>query len=203
MRVAADPTVRQDAPGAGPAPRLGALLGANVLYVFCLNVPEIAVPLVLVEQLHASPTWAAAVFVANTVLVVTLQVPVTTWSARWSRGTVMAASGVVLALGYLGFLFATGLGPAAVALVSVPFTLGEILYAGSSTALVTALAPPAPAGPRAGPLPTLHRLRPGRLPRRDHRPGGPRPRRPLGHPGRRHGRSLGRRLARTPPRVAA
>ncbi|MGW2399706.1 MFS transporter [Kitasatospora sp. NPDC001664] len=143
VRVAADPTVRQDAPGAGPAPRLGALLGANVLYVFCLNVPEIAVPLVLVEQLHASPTWAAAVFVANTVLVVTLQVPVTTWSARWSRGTVMAASGVVLALGYLGFLFATGLGPAAVALVSVPFTLGEILYAGSSTALVTALAPPA------------------------------------------------------------
>ncbi|MER5866207.1 MFS transporter [Kitasatospora sp. NPDC002040] len=142
VRVAAGPTVRQG-PDAGPPPRLGTLLAANVLYVFCLNVPEIAVPLVLVNELHASPSWAAAVFVANTVLVVTLQVPVTTWAARWSRGTVLAGSGAVLAVGYLGFLFATGFGPAAVALVSVPFTLGEILYAGSSTALVTALAPAA------------------------------------------------------------
>ncbi|GAA1185561.1 MFS family permease [Kitasatospora gansuensis] len=142
VRVAADPTRRQSADD-GPTPGMGVLLLANVLYVFCLNVPEIAVPLVLVTQLHASPVWAAAVFVANTVLVVALQVPLTTWTARWSRGTVLAASGVVLAVSYLGFLFATGLGPAAVALVSVACTLGEILYAGSSTALVTALAPPA------------------------------------------------------------
>ncbi|MFJ8045477.1 MFS transporter [Kitasatospora sp. NPDC096147] len=142
VRVSADPTVRQAA-DAGPAPRMGALLGANVLYAFCLNVPEIAVPLVLVTELDASPAWAAAVFVTNTVLVVAFQVPVTTWTARWSRGTVLVASGVVLAVGYLGFLFATDLGPAAVLLVSVPFTFGEILYAGSSTALVTALAPPA------------------------------------------------------------
>lgn len=141
VRIAADPTHRQAA-DAGPAPRMGSLLLANVVYVFCLNVPEIAVPLVLVTQLHASPVWAAVVFVANTVLVVALQVPVTTWTARWSRGTVLAASGVVLAASYLGFLFAAEFGPAAVALVSVPCTLGEILYAGSATALVTALAPP-------------------------------------------------------------
>ena len=54
-----------------------ALLAANVVYVFCLNVPEIAVPLVLVTQLHASPVWSAGIFVANTVLVVAFQVPVT------------------------------------------------------------------------------------------------------------------------------
>ncbi|MFI7687745.1 MFS transporter [Nonomuraea sp. NPDC049655] len=129
----------------GPAPRMRALLAANVVYVFCLNVPEIAVPLVLVTQMHASPVWPAAVFVANTVLVVTLQVPVTVLLSRFSRRTVLAFAGVVLAASYLGFLAATSLGPGwgvpAVAVVSVVCTIGEIVYAGSATALVTALAP--------------------------------------------------------------
>jgi MFS family permease len=129
----------------GPAPRMRALLGANVIYVFCLNVPEIALPLILVTQLHASPMWSAAIFVANTVLVVTLQVPVTVLLSRFSRRTVLALSGVVIAVSYLGFLAATALGHGwaapAVAAVSVVCTIGEIIYAGSATALVTAIAP--------------------------------------------------------------
>ncbi|MGW6910087.1 MFS transporter [Streptomyces sp. NPDC054940] len=128
-----------------PAPRMRALLAANVVYVFCLNVPEIALPLILVTQLHASPVWSAAIFVANTVLVVTLQVPVTVLMSRYPRRTVLALAGVVLAVSYLGFLAATSLGQGwgapAVAAVSVVCTLGEIIYAGSATALVTALAP--------------------------------------------------------------
>ncbi|MEV4671566.1 MFS transporter [Actinomadura sp. NPDC049382] len=128
-----------------PAPRMRALLAANVVYVFCLNVPEIAVPLVLVTQLHASPVWAAAIFVANTVLVVTLQVPVTVLMSRLPRRTVLALAGVVLAASYLGFLAVTSPGHVwsapAVAAVSVACTLGEIIYAGSATALVTALVP--------------------------------------------------------------
>jgi MFS family permease len=128
-----------------PAPRMRALLAANVIYVFCLNLFEIALPLVLVTQLHASPVWPAAIFVANTVLVVTLQVPVTVLMSRFSRRTVLALAGVVLAASYLGFLAATSLGhrwgPPAVAAVSVVCTLGEIIYAGSATALVTALTP--------------------------------------------------------------
>ncbi|MEU6480964.1 MFS transporter [Streptomyces sp. NPDC047017] len=129
----------------GPAPRTRVLLAANVVYVFCLNVPEIALPLVLVTQLHACPVWSAAVFVANTVLVVTLQIPVTVLMSRFSRRTVLALAGVVLAGSYLGFLAATSLGGGwsapAVATVSVVCTIGEIIYAGSATALVTALAP--------------------------------------------------------------
>jgi MFS family permease len=139
-----DAAAAEDADDA-PAPRMRALLAANVVYVFCLNVPEIALPLVLSTQLHASPVWPAAVFVANTALVVTLQVPVTVLMARFSRRTVLALSGVVLAASYLGFLAATSLGHGwavpAVALVSVVCTIGEIIYAGSATALVTALAP--------------------------------------------------------------
>ncbi|GLW71537.1 hypothetical protein Kpho02_38360 [Kitasatospora phosalacinea] len=145
VRVTAGRTERAPgaAPGDGGTRRLRAVLLANAVYVFCLNVPEVAVPLVLVTVLHASPAWPAAVFVANTVLVVTLQVPVTAWAAaRWPRAGVLARAGAVLAASYLAFLPATALGPLAVALVTVPCTLGEILYAGSATPLVTALAPP-------------------------------------------------------------
>ncbi|MFF6959880.1 MFS transporter [Streptomyces sp. NPDC008317] len=146
VRLRADPAAALAEGGdSGPAPRMRALLAANVVYVFCLNVPEIALPLVLVTQLHASPVWSAAVFVANTVLVVTLQVPVTVLMSRFSRRSVLALAGVVLTASYLGFLAATelrhGWGAPAVATVSVVCTLGEIIYAGSATALVTALAP--------------------------------------------------------------
>ncbi|WP_405538036.1 hypothetical protein [Streptomyces sp. NBC_00075] len=69
-------------------------------------------------------------------LVVTLQVPVT---------VLLAGSGVVLAVSYVGFLAATspghGWAAPAVAVVSVLCTIGEIIYAGSATALVTAMAP--------------------------------------------------------------
>ncbi|WP_051696536.1 MFS transporter [Streptomyces sp. NRRL S-244] len=147
VHLHADPSATRIENRAGePAPRMRALLAANVVYVFCLNVPEIALPLVLVTQLHASPMWSAAIFVANTVLVVTLQVPVTVLMSRFSRRTVLALAGVVLTASYLGFLAATSLGPGwgapAVAAVSVVCTVGEIIYAGSATALVTALAPP-------------------------------------------------------------
>ncbi|MEV0744383.1 MFS transporter [Streptomyces sp. NPDC050273] len=139
--AAATPEERDDV----PPPRMRVLLTANVIYVFCLNVPEIALPLVLVTQLHASPMWSAAIFVANTVLVVTLQVPVTVLMSRFPRRCVLALSGVVLAASYLGFLAATSLGlgwsAPAVAAVSVVCTIGEIIYAGSAVALVTALAP--------------------------------------------------------------
>lgn len=127
------------------APRMGALLGANVVYAFCLNVPEIALPLVLTAYLHASPVWSAAIFVANTVLVVALQVPVTVLLSRISRRTALATGGVVLTVSYLGFLAATLLGSGwaapAIAAVSVVCTIGEIIYAGSATAFVLALAP--------------------------------------------------------------
>lgn len=53
-----------------------------MIYVFRLNVPEIALPLIVVKMLHASPAWAAGIFVTNTALVVAFQVLVTVWLAR-------------------------------------------------------------------------------------------------------------------------
>ena len=151
VHVSADPAALASASASdveddGPGPRMGPLLAANVIYVFCLNVPEIALPLVLVTQLHASPAWSAGIFVTNTVLVVALQVAVTTWMARFSRRTALTVAGIILAASYLGFLAATPLGGGwaapAIAAVSVLCTLGEIVYAGSATPLVAAIAPP-------------------------------------------------------------
>jgi MFS family permease len=149
VRVRADRpagAAQDAASGAGVVvPRMGRLLAANVIFVFCLSVPEVALPLVLVTELHAAAVWASAVFVANTVLVVALQVPVTVWMARFSRSTALAVSGVVIAASYLGFFGAVTLGHGwaapAIAVVSVLSTLGEIIYAGSATALVAAMAP--------------------------------------------------------------
>jgi MFS family permease len=146
VKIRADPSAASagNTP-AGPAPRMRTLLIANVVYVFCLNIPEIALPLILVTHVDASPMWSAAIFVANTVLVVTLQVPVTILMSRYSRRSALVLAGVVLAASYLGFLAATLLGHGwaapAIALISIACTLGEILYAGSATPLITALAP--------------------------------------------------------------
>jgi len=121
------------------------LLAANVIYVFCLNVPEIALPLIVVKMLHASPAWAAAIFVTNTALVVAFQVPVTVWLARWPRSVALAASGAVISGSYVGFWLASGLGHGiaapAVAAVSVLCTFGEIMYAGSVGPLLMAITP--------------------------------------------------------------
>jgi MFS transporter len=148
VHIRADPQAgarRGAASGARAVPRMGRLLTANFIFVFCLSVPEMALPLVLVTVLHAAAVWAAVVFVANTVLVVALQVPVTVWMARFPRQTALAISGVVIAASYLGFLAAAELGHGwaapAIAAVSVLSTLGEIIYAGSAAALVVAMAP--------------------------------------------------------------
>ncbi|MBM9509472.1 MFS transporter [Actinacidiphila acididurans] len=148
VRVSADPApAGPNRRRSGSVPRVRALLSANVVYVFCLNVPEIALPLVVVSTLHASPMWAAGIFVANTVLVVALQVPVTVWMARLSRNTAMAmaVAGLVISASYMGFLAASalghGIGAPAVAAVSVLCTLGEIIYAGSAGPLLLELTP--------------------------------------------------------------
>jgi MFS family permease len=129
----------------GPLRHVTVLSLANLPYAFCYDVLEVALPALLVTYLHASPSWSAGIFVANTVLVIVTQVPVVLWLARRSRRSVLASSGVVLALSYLGFWAAGalggGAGAMAVAAVSVLYTAGEILYTGSATALVLATTP--------------------------------------------------------------
>ncbi|WP_380281758.1 MFS transporter [Kitasatospora purpeofusca] len=151
-------SLRVTAPEAPPAPagseraegpalrRITLLSMANLPFAFSFDVLEVALPALLVLHLHASAAWSSGVFVGNTVLVITLQLAVVLRLADRSRHTVLAVGGAALALSYLGFWAAGTLGgtagAAGVAAVSVLFTLGEILYSGSGTALVAASAPP-------------------------------------------------------------
>ncbi|WP_020557628.1 MFS transporter [Embleya scabrispora] len=125
--------------------RIGVLDVANLPYAFCFNVLEVALPAVLVTQLHASPAWSAGIFVANTLIVVTTQIAVVVWLSRRPRRSAPAGAGLVLGVSYLGFWAAGGLGgqagAAAIALVSVLYTAGEIMYTGSATALIVATTP--------------------------------------------------------------
>ncbi|MEV7773659.1 MFS transporter [Kitasatospora sp. NPDC086791] len=138
----------QDDPAERRAPlrRISLLSLANLPYAFCFDVLEVALPALLVLQLHASPAWSSGLFVGNTVLVIALQLALVLRLADRSRRAVLAASGALLTVSYLGFWAAGALGgapgAAGIAVVSVLYTLGEILYTGSGTALVAAVAPP-------------------------------------------------------------
>ncbi|HEY3630917.1 MAG TPA: MFS transporter [Jatrophihabitantaceae bacterium] len=125
--------------------RLAIMNAANLPFAFCFDILEVALPVVLVTQLHAAPAWSSGIFVANTVMVVLVQLPVVVWMSRRPRRRVFALAGCVLATSYVGFLLAgTGhgnSGAAAIAMVSVLYNLGEILYTGVGTALVVNAAP--------------------------------------------------------------
>jgi MFS family permease len=125
--------------------RLAIMNAANLPFAFCFDILEVALPVVLVTQLHAAPAWSSAIFVANTVMVLLVQLPVVVWMSRQPRRRVFALAGCVLSTSYLGFLLAStghgNTGAAAIALVSVLYNLGEILYTGVGTALVVNAAP--------------------------------------------------------------
>ncbi|WP_078911454.1 MFS transporter [Streptomyces sp. NRRL WC-3742] len=145
QRPAAAVTAHADGQGE-PLRRLTLLSLANLPYAFCFDVLEVALPALLVLQLQVSPAWSSGIFVGNTVLVISLQLFLVLRLAKRSRRSVLSAAGAVLAASYLGFWAAGALGgttgAVGIALVSVLYTLGEILYTGSGIALVTATAPP-------------------------------------------------------------
>lgn len=119
---------------------------ANLPFALCFDILEVALPVVLVSQMAASPAWPSGIFVANTAMVIAVQLPVVVWMSRRPRRHVFGIAGVVLAASYLGFLLAGfghgNVGALAIAVVSILYTMGEILYTGVGTALVLDAAPP-------------------------------------------------------------
>ncbi|WP_268907747.1 MFS transporter [Catenulispora pinistramenti] len=118
----------------------------NLPFALCFDILEVALPVVIVTQLAAAPAWSSGIFVANTVMVILIQLPVVVWMSRRPRRHVFGIAGAVLAASYLGFLVAEAghgaAGAMAIAVVSVLYTLGEVLYTGVGTALVIDAAPP-------------------------------------------------------------
>jgi MFS family permease len=83
-------------------------------------------------------------------MVLTLQVWLVTRLSGRPRRSVLAAAGLVLAASYALYGLASAIpgnpGAAAIAVVSVFYTIGEILYTGTGPALVIATAPPGRVG---------------------------------------------------------
>ena len=130
----------------------GGLRAVTVLAVACIplafyaDILEIALPVTLVQTLHAAPAWSSGIFVGNTILVIVLQMIVVVGLSGRSQRAVLAASGLVLAGSYLGFWLGAAWGGVpgliVVAAVALPYTIGEILYTGSSIPLVIESVPP-------------------------------------------------------------
>lgn len=143
--VTAPAAATKEAPGAGLS-TVTVLALAGVPYAFYADVIEIALPLLLVHTLHAPLAVPSGIFVANTVMVIALQMVVVVRLAKWPHRTVLFWSGLLLAASYLAFWLGGaaggGRGTVLVVLAVVPYTLGEILYTGSSVPLVIESAPP-------------------------------------------------------------
>jgi MFS family permease len=157
VRANAPPAAAHDSTSrdTGPAPRarrtavppMRLLLAANVIYVFCLSIPEVALPLVLVTQLLPATIAGLGAPSAHSVLIAVWYLGLTAVSMAFTYrdGGVSRATGALIIGSYLVFLGSVELPhrwavPAIVG-VSVLSTLGELIYAGSSTALVAATAP--------------------------------------------------------------
>ncbi|MDX6226667.1 MAG: hypothetical protein QOI76_57 [Frankiales bacterium] len=122
------------------------LMLANLPFALCFDVLEVAVPILLVIHLHVGLAWSSGIFVGNTVAVIATQIAVVGRLSRYRRSAVFAASGALLSISYLGFWASTltfgGTAAAgSIALVSLVYTAGEIVYAGVGTALVVAAVP--------------------------------------------------------------
>jgi len=129
---------------------LSTLSIANLPFALCFDVLEVALPILLVAQLHVSPAWSSVVFLGNTVIVIVAQLGVVRWLSRFPRRVAFALSGALLALSYVGFLGASAVagtgGAIVVCVVAVVYTVGEVAYAGTGTALVVAASPPGELG---------------------------------------------------------
>jgi hypothetical protein len=148
----APPAARANAAeGQGLPSRFSVLLAANLPFALCFDVLEVALPVLLVTRLHVSPTWPAAMFVGNTVMVIGLQLLVVRALARRNKRSSLALGGIVLASSYLGFAAAGAVArgnvaAATIAGFTVVYTVGELIYAGVGTALVIAESSPALVG---------------------------------------------------------
>lgn len=125
------------------------ILKDKVFMVFALSHTLVGVvfsqcgstlPLYVTDQ-GLGPSEYGQIMALNGIMVVTLQLPVTHWVERRSRGLVLAAGSILVALGMGLTGLASGL--IALALTVAVWTLGEVLLASSGQVVVAALAPEA------------------------------------------------------------
>jgi predicted MFS family arabinose efflux permease len=146
------------APGhSGPRPHGGGPLTHAALMLFLAGMlpvmivffqHEAALPLYLVRDLGMRESLYGALFTINTVLIIFLEVPLTTAMARWPHHRALALGALLNGIGFGALAFATTF-PAVVATVVV-WTFGEMVLLPTGAAYVADIAPDARRGEYMG-----------------------------------------------------
>jgi predicted MFS family arabinose efflux permease len=128
--------------------RLAIFLLGSVLVGIVFFQHESALPLYLVEYLHMSPAFYGALFTINTLLIVALEVPLNTATARWPNTWSLVIGSLLFAVGF-GALAVVSSVPGVTAMVVV-WTFGEMMLFPAMAAHLGEIAPPSLRGTYMG-----------------------------------------------------
>ncbi|HEX3533279.1 MAG TPA: MFS transporter, partial [Gemmatimonadaceae bacterium] len=128
--------------------RLAIFLLGSVLVGIVFFQHESALPLYLVEYLHMSPAFYGALFTINTLLIVALEVPLNTATARWPNTWSLVIGSLLFAVGFGALAFVSSV-PGVTAMVIV-WTFGEMMLFPAMAAHLGEIAPPSLRGTYMG-----------------------------------------------------
>jgi MFS family permease len=100
---------------------------------------EGALPLFIVRDLKLSESVYGAMFLVNTILIVLIEVPLNLATSEWPHRRLLALGALLIALGFGGLVFATGV--LGIVATTVVWTFGEMILMPNSAAYVANLAP--------------------------------------------------------------
>ncbi|HEX9382003.1 MAG TPA: MFS transporter [Gemmatimonadaceae bacterium] len=114
-------------------------LGGVILVGIVFFQHESALPLYLVQYLHLSPAFYGMLFTINTLLIVGLEVPIITATARWPNRRSLIIGCLLFAIGFgaLGLIAS----PTGVIATVVVWTVGEMLLFPAMSAHMAEIAP--------------------------------------------------------------
>ncbi|HZE07572.1 MAG TPA: MFS transporter [Gemmatimonadaceae bacterium] len=119
--------------------RFGVFLVASVVVGIVFYQHESALPLYMVQFLHMSPAFYGTLFTVNTIIIVAIEVPLNTLTARWPTTWSLVAGSALFAIGF-GALALVSTAPGVLGLVVV-WTFGEMMLFPAMAAHVTGVAP--------------------------------------------------------------
>jgi predicted MFS family arabinose efflux permease len=128
--------------------RLAIFLSASVLVGIVFFQHESALPLYIVQYLHLSPAFYGMLFTINTLLIVALEVPLNTATARWPTTWSLVGGCMLFAIGFGALAFVAS--PAGILAMVVVWTFGEMTLFPAMATHLGEVAPPAQRGTYMG-----------------------------------------------------
>jgi MFS family permease len=107
-----------------------------------------AMPLFLVKELHFDTSTIGLVFAVNTVMIIFLEVPLSTATSKWTDKKSLALGSILLGTGFGAMVFASGV--FSIVITVVIWTFGEMILWPSSATYISEIAPPQKRGEYMG-----------------------------------------------------